>query len=107
MKITALSNDLQARHHEATARADELRDQIKQFTAALAEAEAPLADGTDGFNAHPGLPSTTSTPVLLARLAPASWPRPLLAAPCCPGMLARTHTVHPMNHPGTRAREVA
>ncbi|MEU5000419.1 hypothetical protein [Streptomyces sp. NPDC021622] len=44
MNITEPLNDLRARHDEATARAGELRDQIEQFTAPLAETEARLAD---------------------------------------------------------------
>ncbi|MGW3718434.1 hypothetical protein ACWD8L_15075 [Streptomyces sp. NPDC005133] len=44
MNITELLADLQTRQDEATARADELRDQIKHFTAALTETDACLAD---------------------------------------------------------------
>ncbi|UUU37771.1 hypothetical protein [Streptomyces sp. NBC_00162] len=44
MNITELLADLQIRQNEATARADELRDQIEHFTAALTETEAHLAD---------------------------------------------------------------
>ncbi|WP_344016981.1 hypothetical protein, partial [Kitasatospora atroaurantiaca] len=44
MNVTEFLADLQARHDEATARADELRDQIEHLTAALTDTEARLAD---------------------------------------------------------------
>ncbi|WP_327269602.1 hypothetical protein OG233_21830 [Streptomyces sp. NBC_01218] len=44
MNITEFLTDLQARHDEAVARADELRSQIEDLTGALAEIEARLAD---------------------------------------------------------------
>ncbi|MFJ5811988.1 hypothetical protein [Streptomyces sp. NPDC093093] len=44
MNITELLVDLHLRENEATARADELRHQIADFTAALTETEARLAD---------------------------------------------------------------
>ncbi|MFE7425439.1 hypothetical protein [Streptomyces sp. NPDC057545] len=46
MNVIELLADLQARQDEATARAGELRDQIEHLTAALAEAEARLAELT-------------------------------------------------------------
>ncbi|MFI6007100.1 hypothetical protein ACIA98_43485 [Streptomyces sp. NPDC051366] len=44
MNITELLVDLHVRVNEATARADELRNQIAHFNAALTETEAHLAD---------------------------------------------------------------
>ena len=44
MNVTELLVDLQARQNKATTRAGELRDQIAHLTAALAEAEAHLAE---------------------------------------------------------------
>ncbi|MBD3008216.1 MULTISPECIES: hypothetical protein [unclassified Streptomyces] len=44
MNITELLADLQVQHDETAARAGELRDQIEQLTAALAETETRLAD---------------------------------------------------------------
>lgn len=44
MNITELLTDLQARHDEAIARADELRRQMGDLTGALAETEARLAE---------------------------------------------------------------
>jgi hypothetical protein len=44
VNITELLNDLQHRHDEAIARADELRGQIERLTAALTETEARLTD---------------------------------------------------------------
>lgn len=44
MNITELLVDLHIRENEATARADEIRNQIAHLTAALAETEARLAD---------------------------------------------------------------
>ncbi|UUU36776.1 hypothetical protein JIX56_47175 [Streptomyces sp. CA-210063] len=44
MNITELLTDLQARHDDAAARADELRRQIEDLTGALTETEAHLAD---------------------------------------------------------------
>lgn len=44
MNITEFLTDLQARHDEAVARADELRSQIEDLTGALAETEARLAE---------------------------------------------------------------
>ncbi|MFG2526243.1 hypothetical protein [Streptomyces sp. NPDC048527] len=44
MNITELLHDLQVRHDEATTKAGELRGQIEDFTAALTETEAHLAD---------------------------------------------------------------
>ena len=44
MNITEFLTDLQARHDEAVARADELRGQIADLTDALAETEARLAE---------------------------------------------------------------
>ncbi|MGW2525422.1 hypothetical protein ACWC09_52645, partial [Streptomyces sp. NPDC001617] len=44
MNITELLNSLQVQHDESAARAGELRDQIEQLTAALAETEARLAE---------------------------------------------------------------
>lgn len=44
MNITELLVDLHVRENEATARADELRNQIARLTAALTETEARLAD---------------------------------------------------------------
>ncbi|MCX5401566.1 hypothetical protein [Streptomyces sp. NBC_00102] len=44
MNITEFLTDLQARHDEAVARADELRSQVEDLTGALAETEARLAD---------------------------------------------------------------
>ncbi|MEU5431642.1 hypothetical protein AB0H73_39455 [Streptomyces olivoreticuli] len=44
MNVIELLADLQAQHDEATARADELRDQIEHLAAALAETETRLAD---------------------------------------------------------------
>ena len=43
MNITELLADLQARHDEATARADDLRDRIEHLTAALTETVVPRA----------------------------------------------------------------
>ncbi|MGR3938957.1 hypothetical protein [Streptomyces sp. BRA346] len=44
MNITELPDSLQVQHDESAARAGELRDQIAQLTAALAETEARLAE---------------------------------------------------------------
>ncbi|MEU2674268.1 hypothetical protein ABZ622_36475 [Streptomyces sp. NPDC007164] len=44
MNVTEFLAALQAQHGETTTRAVELRDQIRNLTAALAEAEARLAD---------------------------------------------------------------
>ncbi|SNT33565.1 hypothetical protein [Actinacidiphila glaucinigra] len=44
MNVIELLADLQAQHDETTARAVELREQIKHLTTALAEIEARLAD---------------------------------------------------------------
>ncbi|WLW51085.1 hypothetical protein [Streptomyces sp. YU58] len=44
MNITELLDSLQVQHDESAARAGELRDQIEQLTAALAETEARLAE---------------------------------------------------------------
>ncbi|MEU8445788.1 hypothetical protein AB0F05_35735 [Streptomyces microflavus] len=44
MNITKLLVDLHVRKNEATARADELRNQIARLSAALTETEARLAD---------------------------------------------------------------
>ncbi|MGW2588192.1 hypothetical protein ACWCYZ_44300 [Streptomyces virginiae] len=44
MNITELLVDLHIRENEATARADELRNQIEYLSAALTEIEARLAD---------------------------------------------------------------
>ncbi|MFI0924130.1 hypothetical protein ACH4TP_09425 [Streptomyces sp. NPDC021012] len=44
MNITELLADLHIRENEATARADELRNQIAHLTATLTETEARLAD---------------------------------------------------------------
>jgi hypothetical protein len=44
VNITEFLTDLQARHDKATARAGELRSQIEDLTAVLAETEAHLAD---------------------------------------------------------------
>ncbi|MFI6495071.1 hypothetical protein [Streptomyces sp. NPDC050564] len=60
MNVTELLVDLQARQNKATTRAGELRDQIEHLTAALAEAEAHLAELAttrkvilNAFNTHP------------------------------------------------------
>ncbi|MFC8277061.1 hypothetical protein ACFUJR_31935 [Streptomyces sp. NPDC057271] len=58
MNLTELLAGLQAQHDETTAQAGELRDQIQHLTAALAEAEARLAD-------------LATTAKVIAELAPA------------------------------------
>ncbi|MEY9997392.1 hypothetical protein ABIE67_009511 [Streptomyces sp. V4I8] len=58
MNVIELLAYLQVQHDETTARAGELRDQIEHLTAALAEAEARLAD-------------LTTTQQVIAELAPA------------------------------------
>ncbi|WKV75986.1 hypothetical protein AW27_033435 [Streptomyces sp. PCS3-D2] len=58
MNVAELLAGLQAQHDETTARAAELRDQIQHLTAALAEAEARLAD-------------LATTAKVIAELAPA------------------------------------
>ena len=57
MNVIELLADLQARHEEAATRTGELRDQIEHLTAALAEAEARLAE-------------LTTTRKVIAELAP-------------------------------------
>ncbi|MER5435860.1 hypothetical protein [Streptomyces sp. NPDC002588] len=44
MNVIELLDSLQVQHDESAARAGELRDQIEQLTAALAETEARLAE---------------------------------------------------------------
>ncbi|MFF4648246.1 hypothetical protein [Streptomyces sp. NPDC001389] len=58
MNVTELLAGLQTQHDETTARAGELRDQNQHLTAALAEAEARLAD-------------LATTAKVIAELAPA------------------------------------
>jgi hypothetical protein len=59
VNVIELLADLQAQHDKTTARADELRDQIEQLTAALTETEARLAN-------------LATTRQVIAELAPAS-----------------------------------
>ncbi|MCY0946264.1 hypothetical protein [Streptomyces antarcticus] len=70
MSITELLVDLHIRENEARARADELRNQIAHFSAALTETEARLADlattrkiiaelAPDGTNPDPPEAGTT------------------------------------------------
>ncbi|WP_199550040.1 hypothetical protein [Streptomyces sp. N35] len=58
MNVIDLLADLQAQHDKTTAHAGELRDRIEHLTAALAEAEARLAD-------------LAATQKVIAELAPA------------------------------------
>lgn len=46
MNVSELLRQLQAEHDETAARADQLREQIEQFTTALTEAEARLVELT-------------------------------------------------------------
>ncbi|WP_326779318.1 hypothetical protein [Streptomyces sp. NBC_01445] len=53
MNVSELLRLLQAEHDESVARADHLRGQIEQFTAALAEAEARPAPNRPPQNPPP------------------------------------------------------